>query len=277
MSRDVQGLSVKILFFGDVIGRVGREGLLQVLPRLKQQHQPDLIIANAENAAHGKGLSPKIAEALWAEGVDVLTMGNHTFDRKEIGSIIDDPRILRPANYPVAVAGHGSGVFKSRSGIPVAVIQLMGRVYMPLTDCPFQTADREINKLRDQTAIIFVDVHAEITSEKAGLAWYLDGRVTAAVGSHTHVQTADERLLPGGTAFLTDAGACGPLNSIIGMDVPSAIKRFLTGLHSPMNVATGDALVCGCVLDVDEINGKARSITRIRELVTLPFTLSEDR
>ena len=268
---------MKILFFGDVIGRVGREGLTQALPRLKQAYQPDFIIANAENAAHGKGLSPKVAEALWAEGVDVLTMGNHTFDRKEIGAIIDDPRLLRPANYPAAVPGHGSGIYKSRAGVAVAVLQLMGRVYMPLTDCPFQTADREVAKLKEQARIIFVDLHAEITSEKAGLAWYLDGRVTAAIGSHTHVQTADERLLPGGTAFLTDAGACGPLNSIIGMDIPTALKRFLTGLHSPMNVATGDALVCGCVIDVDEATGKARSITRLRELISLPATLSEDR
>jgi len=268
---------VKILFFGDIIGRVGREGLLQALPRLKQIHQPDFIIANAENAAHGKGLSPKIAEALWAEGVDVLTMGNHTFDRKEIGAIIDDPRLLRPANYPAAVAGHGSGVYKSRSGVPVAVLQLMGRVYMPLTDCPFQTADREIAKLKEQAKVIIVDLHAEITSEKAGLAWYLDGRVTAAVGSHTHVQTADERLLPGGTAFLTDVGACGPIDSIIGMDIPSALKRFLTGLHVPMTVATGDALVCACVIEVNEASGQAQSIIRLHERISLPATLSEDR
>jgi len=268
---------MKILFFGDVIGRVGREGFLQVLPRLKEIHQPDFIIVNAENAAHGKGLSPKIAEALWAEGVDVLTMGNHTFDRKEIGAIIGDARILRPANYPSAVPGHGSGIFKSRSGVPVAVLQVMGRVYLPLTDCPFQTADRELPKLKEQARIIFVDVHAEITSEKAGLAWYMDGRVTAAVGSHTHVQTADERILPGGTAFMTDAGACGPINSIIGMDIREATKRFLTGLPSPMLVAAGDALVCGCVIDADETTGKARSIARLRELVPLPATLPENR
>lgn len=268
---------MKILFFGDVIGRVGREGLVRALPRLKEIHRPDFIVVNAENAAHGKGLSPKIAEELWAEGVDVLTMGNHTFDRKEIGAIIHEARLLRPANYPAAVPGHGSGVFKSRSGIPVAVLQLMGRVYMPLTDCPFQTADREIPKLKEQAKILLVDVHAEITSEKAGLAWHMDGRVTAAVGSHTHVQTADERILPGGTAFITDAGACGPVNSIIGMDIQEATKRFLTGLHAPMLVAAGDALVCGCVIDADEATGKARSIERLRELVPLPSTLSENR
>jgi 2',3'-cyclic-nucleotide 2'-phosphodiesterase len=268
---------MKILFFGDVIGRVGRQGLLEALPKLKAAHQPDFIIANAENAAHGKGISPKVAEELWAQGVDVLTMGNHTFDRKEIAAIIEDPRLIRPANYPPSVPGHGSGVFKSRSGVPVAVLQLMGRVYMPLADCPFQTADREIAKLKTQAKILFVDLHAEITSEKAALAWYLDGRVSAAVGSHTHVQTSDERLLPSGTAFLTDAGACGPVDSIIGMDVKSATERFLTGLHNPMVVATGDAAVCGCMIDVDEATGKARSIARVRELISLPSTLSEDR
>jgi metallophosphoesterase (TIGR00282 family) len=268
---------MKILFFGDIIGRVGREGLSAVLPALKQTHQPDFIIVNAENAAHGKGISPKVAEELWRQGVDVITMGNHTFDRKEIAGIIDDPRLLRPANYAAEVPGHGSGIYKSRSGIQVAVLQLMGRVYMPLTDCPFKTADKEIARLREQATVIFVDIHAEITSEKAGLAWYMDGRVSAAVGSHTHVQTADERILPSGTAFLTDAGASGPVNSVIGMDIPTALKRFLTGLHYPMNVATGDALVCGCAVDVDEATGKARSITRIRELVPLPATLSDDR
>ncbi len=268
---------MKILFFGDVIGRVGREGLYTVLPRAKETHQPDLIIVNAENAAHGKGLSPKIAEEMWQMGVDVLTMGNHTFDRKEIGAIIDDPRILRPANYSAGVPGHGSGVFKSRSGIPVGVLQVMGRVYMPLTDDPFKIAHQEIAKLKEQAKVVFVDVHAEITSEKAGLAWHMDGRVSAVIGSHTHVQTADERILPAGTAFLTDAGACGPINSIIGMDVQAALKRFLTGLHQPLTVATGDAMVCGCVIDIDESTGKARSIQRIRELIPLPTTLSEDR
>ncbi len=268
---------MKLLFFGDVIGHVGREGLYSVLPRAKETHHPDFIIVNAENAAHGKGLTPKIAEEMWDMGIDVLTMGNHTFDRKEIGSIIDDPRVLRPANYPASVSGHGSGVFKSRSGIPVGVLQVMGRVYMPVIDCPFTTADKELERMRDQAKVLFVDIHAEITSEEAGIAWYLDGRVSAVVGSHTHVQTADERILPGGTAFLSDAGACGPHNSIIGMDIQAAIKRFLTGLPQPLTVAPGDAMVCGCAIDIDESTGKARSIQRIRERVALPATLPEDR
>ncbi len=266
---------MKILFFGDVIGRSGREGLYTVLPRARAAHHPDFIIVNAENAAHGKGLSPKHAEEMWKEGVDVITMGNHTFDRKEIQAIIEDPRLLRPANYPAKVPGHGSGVYETKSGSFVAVLQLMGRVYMPLTDCPFQTADVELAKLREETKVIVVDLHAEITSEKAALAWHIDGRASAAIGTHTHVQTADDRILPGGTAFITDIGACGPLNSIIGADINSTMKRFTTGLHQPLQVAAGDALVCGCVLDVDELTGRARSIQRFSELVPLSDTLSE--
>jgi len=267
---------VKILFFGDIIGRAGREGFSRILPKLRDAHQPDFIIANAENAAHGKGLTPRIAEDLWGQGIDVLTMGNHTLDKKEILTIMDHPRLLRPANYPSGFVGHGSGIYQARSGKKVAVLQLMGRVYMPLTDCPFRTADKELEALRKETPIIFVDLHAEITSEKAALAWHVDGRASAAVGTHTHIQTADERLLPGGTAFLTDAGACGPWNSIIGMDVKAAMNRFLTGTFTPMVVAEGDAMVCGCVVDVDDATGKARSIQRIREHVPLPAALPEN-
>ncbi len=266
---------MKILFFGDVIGRSGREGLYAALRILRAAHEPDFIIVNAENAAHGKGLSPKIAEEMWKVGVDVLTMGNHTFDRKEIEAIIDDPRVLRPANYPPKTRGHGSGVFETKSGVPVAVLQVMGRVYMPLTDCPFQTADKEIAKLHEEAKVIFVDVHAEITAEKAALAWHMDGRVSAAIGTHTHVQTADERILPGGTAFMTDAGACGPLNSIIGAEINNAMRRFTTGLHHPLTVASGDARVCGCVVDVDENTGRSRSIERFAELVPLSNVLAE--
>jgi metallophosphoesterase (TIGR00282 family) len=262
---------MKLLFFGDVIGRPGREGLSTVLPALRERHQPDFIVVNAENSAHGKGLTPRIAEELWGMGVDALTMGNHTFDRKEIMTIIDDARVIRPANYAPSVKGNGRGLFKSRSGIPVGVIQVMGRVYMPMTDCPFRAADREIAALASQTKIIFVDHHAEITAEKQALGWYLDGRVSGVVGTHTHIQTADERLLPNGTAYLTDAGACGPHDSVIGADIRPATERFLTGLHVPLTVAPGDAMVCGCVIDIDEATGKARSITRVRERVALPM------
>jgi metallophosphoesterase (TIGR00282 family) len=266
---------MKILFFGDIIGRAGREGLSKVLPALREKHRPDFIIANAENAAHGKGLTPRIAEDLWGQGIDVLTMGNHTLDKKDIIPLLEDPRLLRPANYAATVPGHGSGLFTARNGQKVGVLQVMGRVYMPLTDCPFQAADRELKELRKETPIIFADLHAEITSEKAALGYYMDGRVSAAAGTHTHIQTADERILPGGTAFLTDAGACGPYNSIIGMDVKAALNRFLSGVYGPLIVAEGDAMVCGCVVDVDDTTGKARKIERIRELVVLPASLPE--
>ena len=266
---------MKILFFGDVIGRAGREGLAEVLPRMKQTHQPDFLIINAENAAHGKGLTPRVAEELWGLGADVLTMGNHTFDRKEIMSIIDDPRLLRPANYPQGVLGHGSGVYPSRAGVPVGVFQVLGRVHMQLSDCPFRAADREIAQLKEKTPVIVADLHVEATSEKSALGWYLDGRVSAAIGSHTHVQTADERVLPGGTAFLSDAGACGPYNSVIGMEIQPAISRFITGQHVPFAVAPGDAQICGCVIDIDEKTGRARSIERLREVVPLAATLPE--
>jgi len=267
---------MNILFFGDVIGRPGREGLAKVLPELRTRHQADFIIMNAENAAHGKGLTPRIAEELWGMGADVLTMGNHTYDRKEIFSILDDSRLLRPLNYPAAAAGHGSGIYRSRSGVPIMVLQIMGRVNMPvLLDCPFQAADQTLRRLKDQAPVVIVDLHTEATSETAALGWHLDGRVSAAVGTHTHVQTADERLLPKGTAFLTDCGACGPINSIIGMDIAPAMNRFLSGIPSPMVVAGGDAQVCGCVIDIDEKTGKARSISRIREIVSLPPSLPE--
>lgn len=266
---------MNILFFGDVIGRSGRDGLETALPALKNRYQPDLIVVNAENAAHGKGLTPKLAEHFWGMGADVLTMGNHTFDRKEIGAIIDDPRLLRPANYPARVKGRGHGLFKTRSGKPVAVIQLMGRVHMQPIDSPFDVMDRLLPELRAATPVIFVDMHAEITAEKAAIAWHLDGRVSAVVGSHTHVQTADERVLPQGTAFITDAGPCGPWNSIIGGEIKPSLERFLTGVHSPLTMASGDAQVCGCAVDIDETSGRARSIERIRVHVPLPDHLTD--
>ena len=268
---------MKILFFGDVIGRAGREGLARALPRLRAEHAPEFIIVNAENAAHGKGLTPRVAEELWSLGIDVLTMGNHTFDRKEIMSIIDDPRLLRPANYPVGVLGRGAGIYTSRKGVAVGVIQVMGRVNMPLSDCPFQAADREIALMKDKAKVILMDLHVEATSEKAALGWHVAGRASAAIGTHTHVQTADERILPGGTAFLSDAGACGPRDSVIGMKIASAIERFRTGLHVPFSVGTGDALVCGCALDIDETTGLAHAITRFQELIPLDPVLFEEK
>jgi 2',3'-cyclic-nucleotide 2'-phosphodiesterase len=268
---------MKILFFGDVIGRVGRDGLANILPKLKNKYAPDFVIANAENAAHGKGLTPRIADELWSMGVDVLTMGNHTFDKKDIMNIIDDPRLIRPANYAPSVKGHGSGIFKTRAGAKIGIVQVMGRVYMPLVECPFTHAQREIAKLAGETKVIFIDHHAEITAEKNALGWHLDGKASVVVGTHTHIQTADERILPGGTAYCTDVGACGPLNSVIGAEIKSSIDRFVTGLHAPLVVASGDALICGVAIDVDEATGHARSIERIRETVEMPAVLPENK
>lgn len=268
---------MRVLFFGDLIGRVGREGLAIALPKLREHYDPSLVVVNAENAAAGKGMTPRIAQDLWELGVDVITMGNHTFDRKEIMSIIDDPRILRPANYPQGVQGKGWNIYHTREGVAVGVIQVMGRVYMPLTDNPFERLDQVLPAIRDQAKVILVDCHAEITSEKSAFGWFLDGRVSAVVGSHTHVQTADERILPGGTAYLTDAGACGPLNSIIGSEIEPAMKRFLTGLPQPLPVATGDAQICGVMIEVDEITGRARAIERIRQIVPLDTFQTEEK
>lgn len=266
---------MRILFLGDVIGRSGRDGLARVLPEWRQAHEPDLIIINAENAAHGKGLTPKTAAELWALGADVLTLGNHTFDRKEIRPLLDDPRLLRPANMPEGVPGRGAGVYASRAGVPVGVIQVMGRVHMQLSDCPFRALDREIERLRRETPVLFVDLHVEATSESVALGWYVDGRVSAAIGSHTHVQTADERILPGGTAYLTDAGACGPRDSVIGLSIPAAMDRFLTGIHQPFEVARGDALICGCLVTVDPATGKAERIERLQDVVECPASQAE--
>jgi metallophosphoesterase (TIGR00282 family) len=264
---------VNVLFFGDVIGQVGREGLKKALPDLREKYRPDFIIVNAENAAHGKGLTPRVAQEFWAMGADVLTMGNHTFDRKEIGEIIDDPRILRPANYPARVQGHGHAAFTTKSGERIAVVQVMGRTNMRAIDCPFQAMDRLLPELKKQAPVIVVDMHAEITAEKGAMGWYLDGQVSAVIGSHTHVATADERLLPKGTAYQTDAGPCGPYDSIIGGEVAPAIERFLTGLHVPINVATGDAQICGCAIVIDSTTGLSRSIERIQVRIPLQTTV----
>jgi len=268
---------MNLLFFGDIFGKPGREGLKRALPALLEKYKPELVVVNAENAAHGKGLTPKIAQELFEMGAHVLTLGNHSFDKKDVLPIMNDPRLLRPANYPSRVPGKGSGIYTGKSGKKIAVLQLMGRVYMPLTDCPFTIGTHEVSRLRQETPIILVDMHAEITAEKSAMGWHLDGLVTMVVGTHTHVQTADERILPGGTAYLTDVGCCGPYNSVIGGEIKSSVERFLTGLHQRLQVGTGDARVCGCVVSVNEETGKALSIERIMEIVPLPTNLGEEK
>jgi metallophosphoesterase (TIGR00282 family) len=253
---------MKILFIADIVGEPGRASIAKNLPGLFDRENPDLIIANAENAAGGKGLTSPVARELFGLGVDVITMGNHTFDRKEIESAIDDPKVLRPANYPPGVPGKGWNIYNTKSGQKVAVINIMGRVYMPVIDDPFRAAAEIIEKVRAETKIIFVDFHAEITSEKLTMGWFLDGRVSACIGTHTHIPTADERILPGGTAYLSDAGMTGPSDGVIGMDREIILKKYLTGIPQHFSVAKGDSLMQGCVIEINDSDGKAKSIKR---------------
>jgi len=256
-----------ILCIGDVFGEPGRRALAHFLPRLRVEFEVDLVVANVENAAAGFGVTPALARGFLDGGVDVMTSGNHVWDRKEIIEyIVKENLLLRPANYPRGTPGVGSVVLKAGAH-RVGVLNLQGRVFMTPIDCPFLTADAEVERLRGETPVIVVDMHAEATSEKQAMGWYLDGRVSAVVGSHSHVQTADERLLPGGTAFLTDLGLTGPFDSVIGVDKELAIQRFLTGMPNRFEPARGRARVQGAVIRIDPESGRALAIERIqREL-----------
>lgn len=258
---------MNILFVGDIVGRPGRFALKERLGRLIDLHNADLVIINCENAAAGFGLTVDVAEELFAYGADVLTSGNHIWDKRDILDFLDaEERILRPANYPGDVPGRGSGVFRTNTGTKVGIINLEGRVFMNNLDCPFLAADRLVEEMRDADAII-VDIHAEATSEKTALGWYLDGRVTAVVGTHTHVQTADERILPGGTAFITDVGMTGSRDGVIGMRREPVIQKFLTQRPVRFEVAKKDPALCAVIIDIDETSGRARQIKRVMELV----------
>ncbi|HEY7745914.1 MAG TPA: TIGR00282 family metallophosphoesterase [Desulfuromonadales bacterium] len=255
---------MKILFIGDIVGRAGRLALVSRLDRLIDLHNVDLVVANGENAAAGFGLTPDIARELFDLGVNVITSGNHIWDKKEIYPWLDSrPNLLRPANYPEGAPGHGVGVFSTSAGIKVGVLNLEGRVFMNALECPFRTADALVEDLRRHTSIILVDFHAEATSEKVALGHYLDGRVSAVVGTHTHVQTADERVLPGGTAYLTDAGMTGSRDAVIGIRKELALERFLTQLPVRFEVAKKDAVLCGVLFTVDEATGRATGVERI--------------
>jgi len=256
-----------ILCIGDVFGEPGRRALAHFLPRLRVEFEVDLVVANVENAAAGFGVTPALARGFLDGGVDVMTSGNHVWDRKEIIEyIVKENLLLRPANYPRGTPGVGSVVLKAGAH-RVGVLNLQGRVFMTPIDCPFLTADAEVERLRGETPVIVVDMHAEATSEKQAMGWYLDGRVSAVVGSHSHVQTADERLLPGRTAYLTDLGITGPFDSVIGVDKELAIQRFLTGMPNRFEPARGRARVQGAVIRIDPESGRALAIERIqREL-----------
>ncbi len=257
---------MKILFVGDVVGRTGRHALSCRLHRLIDEHQVDLVIVNGENAAAGFGLTAKIAGDLFDLGIDVITSGNHIWDKREIYEHLDcEERLLRPANYPPGLPGRGVGLFETSSGIKVGVINLEGRVFMNNLDCPFRTADQLVSELRRHTPIILVDFHGEATSEKMAMGYYLDGQVSAVIGTHTHVQTADERILPGGTAYITDVGMTGSRDAVIGIRKELAIEKFLTQLPVRFEVSKKDSWLCGVLVEVDGETGRALQVQRIQE------------
>jgi metallophosphoesterase (TIGR00282 family) len=253
---------MNILFIGDIFASPGRRIVADHLQDIVEANRIDLTIANAENAAGGFGLTPSIAEELFGLGLDLLTSGNHVWDKREVYDYLGrQPRLLRPANYPEA-PGHGAIVWRARNGVDCAVINLQGRTYMPSTDCPFRKADQILGALDPAIKVKFVDFHAEATSEKIALGWYLDGRVSAVIGTHTHVPTADTRILPGGAAYQTDCGMTGPYHSVIGVQTDIIVQRFLTGLPVRMEAARHNPELHAVILDVDEATGKARAIRR---------------
>jgi metallophosphoesterase (TIGR00282 family) len=255
---------VRILFIGDIVGRPGRDLVKQGLAALVEHHALDLVIANAENAAAGFGITREIGDQLLDWGVDVMTSGNHIWDKKEALDYIGvEPRLLRPANYPAGVPGNGSYLARTRTNVSVGVVNVMGRVFMLNIDDPFAVVLKEIEALKTRTRIIFVDMHAEATSEKLAMGWHLDGKVSAVVGTHTHVQTADERILPKGTAYLTDVGMTGPHDSIIGVEIEPALGRFLTALPSRFETATGNPRLNAVIVEADEQTGRAVDIERL--------------
>jgi len=257
-------VALTVVCIGDIFGEPGRKALAQLLPRLRRELEIDLVIANVENAAAGFGITPALAHGILESGVDVMTSGNHIWDRREIVEyIVKENLLLRPANYPRGTPGVGSVVVKAGAH-RVGVLNLQGRVFMPTIDCPFVRADEELGQLRSETPVIVVDMHGEATSEKQAMGWYLDGRVSAVVGTHSHVQTADERLLPRGTAYITDLGITGPIDSVIGVEAKLAIQRFLTGMPNRFEPARGQTRLQGVVIRIDSESGHAVGIERIQ-------------
>jgi metallophosphoesterase (TIGR00282 family) len=255
---------MKLLFVGDVIGKPGRRALQHLLPRLVDHHRADYVVVNVENSAGGFGVTPDVLREIAELPIDVYTTGNHVWDKKEVYDLLErEPRLLRPANYPAGNPGKGLHLGETAAGIPVAVINLEGVVFMSNLDSPFHKADHLLKGLDPKYKVILVDFHAEATSEKQAMGFYLDGRVSAVLGTHTHVPTADERILPNGTALQTDAGMTGPYESVIGMRADKVLKRFLLQTHSSFEVAKRDVRLAGALVDIDEETGKARAIERL--------------
>ncbi len=256
---------MKVLVIGDIVGSPGRNAIKALVPVIKKEEGVDFVIANAENAAGGSGVTPQLAEELFGYGVDVMTTGDHIWNRREVFEYLDKtPTLLRPANYPKGVPGFGSCLVDKKS-VKVGVINLAGRVFMDTIECPFRIVREEIENMKGVPKIIFVDIHAEATSEKVALSWYLDGMVSCVFGTHTHIQTADERILPKGTAYITDLGMTGPYDSVIGRRVDQILSRFITQLPTRFEMAENNVKLCGAVVEVDEKTGRALSIKRIQK------------
>jgi 2',3'-cyclic-nucleotide 2'-phosphodiesterase len=264
---------VKVLFIGDVVGQPGRRAVKELVPRLRDAHGLHFVIANGENSAGGSGITPRTAEELFSAGVDLITSGDHLWDQKEVLELLQhEKRFLRPLNYPAGTPGQGSAVmeiqnskFKIQNCPPIAVLNVQGRTFMPDLENPFHAARAEVERLRKETKIIFVDLHAEATSEKIALARMLDGQVSAVIGTHTHVQTADEQIFPRGTAYLTDAGFTGPHESVLGREIEPVVQRFLTSMPQRFEVAKERVLLQGAIVEIDEASGKATKIQRVNE------------
>ena len=258
---------MKIFFAGDIVGDPGRTVFVKFAALMKARGEADVIIANAENSAGGSGITEKLARELFATGCDVIALGDHVWDKREVFSYLTaENRMIRPANFPEGVPGRGSCVITTSRGIRIGVIAIMGRTFMKyLVDCPFRALDSEILKMRSEgVKIVVVDMHAEATSEKMALGFYADGRVSAMLGTHTHIQTADEKILPGKTAYITDVGMTGPYDSVIGTVKELIIERYLTGIPNKFEVAKSAGTLCGALIDVDDATGEARSITRVQ-------------
>ncbi len=255
---------MKILFIADIVGQPGRRVVKELVPKLREAKGIDLVIANGENSAGGSGITPKTAAEIFAAGVDIMTSGDHLWDQKEVSELLaSEKRFLRPLNYPPGTAGQGSVVFQSGSLPPVAVLNLQGRTFMAALENPFHAALAAVEKLRQSTKIIFVDFHAEATSEKVAMARMLDGKISALIGTHTHVQTADEQIFPGGTAFLCDAGFTGPHESVIGREIEPIIKRFLTNQPQKFEVAANRVMLQGAIVEIEDATGRATKIERV--------------
>ena len=257
---------VKLLFVGDIVGPPGRRAVRELIPVLRRQHAIDVVVANGENSAGGSGITPKTAEEIFAAGVDIITTGDHLWDQKEVIELLENERrFVRPSNYPPGTPGQGSTFFQTKGLVTVAVLNLQGRTFMPPLENPFHCALAEVQQLRLKTKIILVDFHGEATSEKIALGRMLDGQVSAVIGTHTHVQTADEQIFPGGTAFLCDAGFTGPHESVMGREIEPIIKRFMTSQPQKFDVAKSKVLLQGALVEVDDKSGRALSIRRISE------------